>query len=56
MEWHSRILEKTEWDSGLAKMLTTLRVFGGIFPVVLPLSLLLKLLLIEVAIFKSSGI
>jgi hypothetical protein len=56
MEWHSRILEEIEWDSGIAKMLTTLRAFGGIFLVALPLSSLLKLLLIEVAIFKSSGI
>ena len=56
MEWHSRILGETEWDSGLAKMLTTLRAFGGIFPMALPLSLLLKLLLIETAVFKSSGI
>ena len=55
MEWHSRILEEIEWDSGIVKMLTTLRAFGGIFLVALPLSSLLKLLLIEVAIFKLSG-
>ena len=42
MEWLSRVLEEIEWDSGIAKMITTLTVLGGIFPMALPLLLLLS--------------